>query len=1363
MHSFKTIFTTAVAILVFASSASAYYDPSKQKGKPNSNKVRFREACVTAKKQIDQDINNVRARLTTGGDVWWDRNDGKYVVPKVPLGQPEVSSIFAGAVWLGGFDQGGSLKTACQTYGNNGGDSDFWPGPLKPDEGITTKETCDDWDDFFVVTGKEIQEHLALFEAAQSGGPEYTEDMLPAGVKGWPGKRNPYFLDERRFPLPDTDQGLAGFYDEDGDGEYNPLNGDFPTIEIRGCEEFPPQFPDQMIFWIYNDEGGGAIHGETKGIPIRMEVQVQAFAYATNDQINDMTFQRYKLINRAKEDIDSTYFAMWVDPDLGCHLDDYVGCDIERSMAYAYNVDAEDGQPGITCDGVPTYGINVPIIGVDYFRGPLDEAGNELGMSSFTYFNNTLGNPPPGTTDPATDVEFYRYLSGSWKDGSPFTFGGDAYDPGNPNAALIDYAFVDDPNSNGWSMCNPGPEFPSGLPAYDRRTVQASGPFKLQPGAVNELIIGAVWVPKLEYPCPDITKLQVADDLAQNLFDNCFDIVDGPDAPDVDWIALDREIIAVLTNKPFPASNNHLEQYEEIDITAPDIGNIDTTYNFEGYLIYQVAGPNVITADLGDETKAKLVYWVDVKNGIKTLYNWEAIENPSPLPGQPEYVYYPEVRIEALDSGIKHTFNFTEDVFATGDRRLVNHRKYYYIALAYANNTWQEFDPLSGIGQRVNFLAGRRNIGPNGDGLPYAVIPRPIVDRKLNTVYGDGPTITRIDGEGVGGNFLDVSDEMRMKMIDPSFDGKIDYEAGRGPIDVQIFNPLEVQDGEFELTFIDENMANAQLDNNVFWKLKNVATGEETASDKSLEFLNEQIFGQYGFTISIGQTTDAGDCSDPTQGAIGAEKVYSDIAGPDWFNGIEDGFTLTGFPTALASVFDYVRFNENTWGCHYENTLGAMGEGSFVPYQLAEYTSRIGAPGYPFYLTPAWRSTQNAIALKIPDNLKQLNNVDIVFTSDKSKWSRCVIVEEGNSDYTSTAFKDDGTPVETVGSTPGNPMLSFDLRNSLSVGKEDGDGDGLPDPDGAVDEDGNPIYGMGWFPGYAVDVETGERLNIFFGENSVYSAQNGHLADYDDGKPNGGDMMFNPTAQMLLPSDASEDFNAFNSAFVWFAGGQHFVYVTNEKYDSCEYLRDRFDNQAQDIRKINGLKKITWAGLPMLNPGTKMLSYAEGLIPNDLTYKLRVDNPYEVKVGTNDFKGYPTYRFKLEGKQASELDDVGTNEALDKINVVPNPYYAFSDYEDSRLSNVVKITNLPAKCVVTIYSLDGKFIRQYNRDEVPGQSKGEGTPYSQIVPDLEWDLKNSKGIPISAGIYLIHVDAGADGERTLKWFGITRQYDPTGL
>ena len=78
----------------------------------------YREDCVAAEAQIDQSINNVRARLLTGGDVWWNGSDGRYIVPKVTPGSgvPERSSIFAGAVWIGGFDPGGNLKLAAQTY-----------------------------------------------------------------------------------------------------------------------------------------------------------------------------------------------------------------------------------------------------------------------------------------------------------------------------------------------------------------------------------------------------------------------------------------------------------------------------------------------------------------------------------------------------------------------------------------------------------------------------------------------------------------------------------------------------------------------------------------------------------------------------------------------------------------------------------------------------------------------------------------------------------------------------------------------------------------------------------------------------------------------------------------------------------------------------------------------------------------------------------------------------------------------------------------------------------------------------------------------------------------------------------------------
>jgi hypothetical protein len=230
-------------------------------------------------------------------------------------------------------------------------------------------------------------------------------------------------------------------------------------------------------------------------------------------------------------------------------------------------------------------------------------------------------------------------------------------------------------------------------------------------------------------------------------------------------------------------------------------------------------------------------------------------------------------------------------------------------------------------------------------------------------------------------------------------------------------------------------------------------------------------------------------------------------------------------------------------------------------------------------------------------------------------------------------------------------------------------------------------------------------------------------------------------------------------------GGQHWVYVTYTTYDSCEALRRRLTPElatsisAADVFKVPEIRNIAWAGMLMLAPGYKMKPLREGLIPTETVIKLRVNRPFDTWYNDADGgkkTGHPRYRFKIEGRQTTPLDAAQVQNALDSIKVVPNPYYGYSPYETSQFSNVVKITNLPAKCTVTIYSLDGRFIRQYRRDEVYA-------PYQQISPDLEWDLKNNKGIPVASGVYLIHVNAPGMGERTIKWFGIARQFDPSGL
>jgi hypothetical protein len=124
---------------------------------------------------------------------------------------------------------------------------------------------------------------------------------------------------------------------------------------------------------------------------------------------------------------------------------------------------------------------------------------------------------------------------------------------------------------------------------------------------------------------------------------------------------------------------------------------------------------------------------------------------------------------------------------------------------------------------------------------------------------------------------------------------------------------------------------------------------------------------------------------------------------------------------------------------------------------------------------------------------------------------------------------------------------------------------------------------------------------------------------------------------------------------------------------------------------------------------------------------------------------YPVYRFSTEElKTQRDVIEVAKSD-LDLINVVPNPYYAYSTYEVNQLDNRIKIVNLPRECTVSIYNVSGTLIRQFTKDEE--------------ITSIDWDLKNSAGIPISGGVYLIHVEAPGIGERTLKWFGALRPID----
>ena len=257
----------------------------------NNNQNRAVNAqCVNATAQIDLDINNVRAKILNGGDMWWDifgSQNARYQVPK-PSSNSTIgpSSQFASSVWVGGYDAGHQLKVAAQTYRQTG--NDYWPGPLRPDA-TTDGPRCLAWDKFWKINRADVQSYYNWFIEGEHG---------PNPLQSNPTLSDAYTQISTWPAFGPEGQPLAPFYDFNGDGQYDITTGDVPDFDVtgtRGCNA--KLFGDQNIFWVFNDKGN--IHTETGGEAIGLEIQAQAFAFQTTDDLNNASFLKYKIINNS--------------------------------------------------------------------------------------------------------------------------------------------------------------------------------------------------------------------------------------------------------------------------------------------------------------------------------------------------------------------------------------------------------------------------------------------------------------------------------------------------------------------------------------------------------------------------------------------------------------------------------------------------------------------------------------------------------------------------------------------------------------------------------------------------------------------------------------------------------------------------------------------------------------------------------------------------------------------------------------------------------------------------------------------------------------------------------------------------------
>jgi len=560
----KQTYISTILLFIFLAFVSINTQARENVGEqttPTENFAQYAFNCAPAASQTVVSVNNANAWYSTSGNIYYDFNGGGAGY-EIPAGQG-VHSVFAGAIWLGALDEGNNLKVAAQTYRQGG--EDFWPGPLDVMTGETEAGICNDYDTYWEITREDIDAHIADAADGTVQGP------IPTAVNQWPGKDNPASL----IDLP-AGQEMAPFVDADGDGVYNPADGDYPDIPGDGATWF-----------VINDKGN--THASSGGEAIGLEIQILAYAYNTVDALQDITFTDYTLINRSGEQVKKAYLGSWLDPDLGDYVDDYVGCDTTRNLGICYNGDPDDA---VTAGG---YGENPPYVGLQILDGILVDNGEKLGMTSFVYYNNDEGV----TGNPNEASDFYGYLTGVWKDSTDITIGGTGYNPGSTDVAP--FMFPNDPSdADGWSECS------SGNIVGDRRFILATGAFDIAVGDVKTLTNAVIWTRPTDSfngNCGTFDAIQaVADNVLEFYNDNIY--VD--DIPPV--ITIDGgDFVAIAEGTTsWNAPGATAVDNEDGDVTvSSDASGVDLTTEGEYQVIYTATDSN------GNTSTAILTVFVD--------------------------------------------------------------------------------------------------------------------------------------------------------------------------------------------------------------------------------------------------------------------------------------------------------------------------------------------------------------------------------------------------------------------------------------------------------------------------------------------------------------------------------------------------------------------------------------------------------------------------------------------------------------------------------------------------------------------------------------------------------------------------------
>ncbi|MCH8545641.1 MAG: T9SS type A sorting domain-containing protein [Cryomorphaceae bacterium] len=259
--------------------------------------------------------------------------------------------------------------TNSPTYGQY--DRPFASGPITD---VHDRRFIEKYDRVWKVSRGEIEQHKQSFADSN-----YT---MPEDIATWPG--NGDHTKGEAF-------NLAPFVDVNGNGIYEPEQGDYPDI-----------LGHQAVYTIFSNKRQNMMIGGSREGPWEQKVEFHLMMYAFDSAeipaLHHSVFLNYRVFNRGDDDLDDATFTLFTDWGMSNPTTSACGSDSTENLFFGYNINNFDAEFGSSPVAVAGSLLNQPLDGHMYFM-----------RSDYSNIN---------MTDPRYINEAVRYINYRWKNES---------------------------------------------------------------------------------------------------------------------------------------------------------------------------------------------------------------------------------------------------------------------------------------------------------------------------------------------------------------------------------------------------------------------------------------------------------------------------------------------------------------------------------------------------------------------------------------------------------------------------------------------------------------------------------------------------------------------------------------------------------------------------------------------------------------------------------------------------------------------------------------------------------------------------------------------------------------------------------